>query len=320
MDADLEPHAGRVFVDWCARRCEWRLTHTTTYESIGVGAELACLAWTDEGFAYIVGGDGGDAAEKDVDEVFRWHLARSVGDGRLVVLEPPQQGDAQRPFYFLDSVRLEFEEKQFGFPLGCTGQQHKFALAIFARRRNGFRCFWSLSGVYKSLGFDMFSKCASRWAWQSLPRFEKSVSHLGSEQVLRSQCYQDPGPDASLEDRCLPFHAASTPAMLWLLTQWAIRTTRHGGLKQFKHRQAAEAFFIALVAAACPHGGQTVDLLVDDTFAWRWPRPSAGDHPFTMTILDLEWRLAGQRQIFLRMRQWLCENASPHPGVAIVHM
>lgn len=204
MDADLEPHAGRVFVDWCARRCEWRLTHTTTYESIGVGAELACLAWTDEGFAYIVGGDGGDAAEKDVDEVFRWHLARSVGDGRLVVLEPPQQGDAQRPFYFLDSVRLEFEEKQFGFPLGCTGQQHKFALGIFARRRNGFRCFWSLSGVYKSLGFDMFSKCASRWAWQSLPRFEKSVSHLGSEQVLRSQCYQDPGPDASLEDRSVP--------------------------------------------------------------------------------------------------------------------
>lgn len=185
---------------------------------------------------------------------------------------------------FVDSAALQFEEQTLVVVAGPARVPHNLMAACFSRLRGGFALFVSLVSVYVCLGFSMFKGVGSRWAWQSLPSFEKVLRKWVEGQVLRSMEYDrgcDPQAD---ESRCLPFHAVSVFGLVVLLTRWAAATPRQGGLRESNHKVASMHLLEGLVSAASSGDASVIKLLADDAFEWRPPRPARGDHPFVLRM------------------------------------
>lgn len=289
MEFDLEPHRGHVYIDWDATKQAQVLTHTTTREQYVLGGSGWDLAWDADGFAYLVNDLGPEQDERDVDDLFEMRLARAVGaDARQVLLgKPSEDPNAARPVVFLDSVALQFSEHRFAFKVGPTLADHVLDLAIFPRDRSGVRCFFSLTKIYTTLSFDMFKNTPSRWAWQSLPSFSKALSCFIDGQVERSQSFDEQESLKDLARGCLPFHAVSSVGLVMLLLQWSTCSSRHGGLKQPRHQNAARALLATIVSHVCSSRSQTVVILADDDFKRQSPRPLVGEHPVDLVIQDL---------------------------------
>ena len=204
MDADEVPHTGRVYVDYDSNDRIWYLTHVDTQEKVArPPSDGYQLAFDADGFAYVASDNSSDGAEVDVNEYFSLRLVQLAESGRQAVLHAIQRNDLE----YLDSAVIRVQHRLISLRAGPTIARDHLNVAVFDRRRSGFRTFFSLVDIYQLLGMRVFSNCASRWAWQMLPSFSKHVSQVIPGQALRSLAFMQPvdgDPDAL---RCLPFHA-----------------------------------------------------------------------------------------------------------------
>lgn len=224
--------------------------------------------------------------EHDVDQFLRRKLAKS-DDGRLLVLESGTGVGQHGAFWYLDTKSREAKLEVFVVNAGATQAAHELQAAVFSRPRGGFVIFWSLVSIYRALNLNMFGGVASRWAWQSMPSFDRVVAAHFPGQVLRSQVYgADEDAAGTNSDRCLPFHSISSVAWLLLLCRWAGASNRNGGLRSDAHRLAALAFLQSLVRAGCDSASSPLVVLVDDGYGWQWPRPLAGSDALELPVED----------------------------------
>lgn len=172
---------------------------------------------------------------------------------------------------FVDTAQLAFERKTLWLRIGATKAKHNLPCTVFQRPRSGFVICWSLAGLYRCLGFDMFHGVASQWAYKSLVSLSKLLGEVSDGLLHRSQEYASAADDLAPTDRCLPFHAVSTLGLIVILPSWCGASPRQNGLRKSEHREAARSALSALV---------------DAEYEWRWPRPLAGEHAFQMQIED----------------------------------
>lgn len=283
MSATVQPHKDKVHCDWSEPEQQWIVSHLDTHERRALSDGSWAIAWDDDGFGYLVDteAEGGDeeADETPLEAWLRYQLA-ATDDGRLAVIETA----SPKSHEFVDSMSLQYREYKIGLKLGATQKVHTFASAFFRRHRVGFQIFLSLASLYTMLGFTMLGGVASRWAWQSLPAFQRRVSKIAPEQIMRSQAFERQRDQSQLAERCLPWHGASSVAVVVLLASWSCHSTKAGGLKEERHRMACQEMLVAIAQSALGHNSHRVPIFADDQFAWRWPRPPVGGHMFWMTV------------------------------------
>lgn len=294
MEATVVSGKSTTHCDWCHERQRWVLSNTDTHETHVLPEGSWALAWDDADFGFVVATDDVEETEYELEQYLKLSVAQ-LDNGRRLVLGPEE--DSARVRYFIDSASVNFKVQDVGLKLGPTMKLHNIAAACFSRPRYGFAWFFPLVGVYTLLAFDMFSGVASRWAWQMLPRFQKRVDSAVRGQVLRSQAFSKQEQTQDLEQRCLPWHAVSTFALLMLLASWGCDTACIGGLKDLRHRTGSQEFLKSLIATTCGAEPFRVPVYADDEFDYRWPRPPRGEHIFWLNVQAIVWRGASVSQV-----------------------
>lgn len=187
----------------------------------------------------------------------------------------------------LQNAPVDYCVREVVLRMGPTRARHRFTIAVCRRPRSSIRCWWSLVSVYNTLGFDIFKHVASRWSWQSLPAFAKTIGEILPSQVIRSQQYDNSQTSKELTEvaeRCLPWHGVGSAGLVILLARWHGASARRGGLAKAMHKLSAGFMLKAIVEVVCGEASLFIDLLVDDSFEFRWPRPPAGDFHYRLLV------------------------------------
>lgn len=175
------PHSGLGHLGWCHERESWLVTHTETQEQAALPAGSWQIAFDIEGFAYLVDANDIEDTEIELERYLHRKLAEAQDGRRLIVAPPDASGN--KPKVFLDTCSLQFDVHEVDMKIGPTRRDHRLTAASFRRPRGGFKWVFSLIALYSMLGFDMFVGVSSRWAWQSIPSFQRRVTPIVSGQV-----------------------------------------------------------------------------------------------------------------------------------------
>lgn len=163
-------HDGCVFLDWCATRERWILTHTATLEIKVLDFSFSSqpeLIFDGDGFACILF-SGIEHPPLLVEEVLQSSLVRD-STGAKWIMQPADCGVEHLSLVEADSMwRAGKFEARF------TDLKAKLLvdIAIFERPRCACHCWWSVVNLYKIGGFEFQEKNASTWLQKHLHHWQ----------------------------------------------------------------------------------------------------------------------------------------------------
>jgi len=230
-------------------------------------------------------GDPNDSI-KLVSEVFPRVLMHDTRTGERFVGRPM---DRASPPVGLDTVTTRFRESEIKVSLPVIGTIGLKTFCFLMPRHAKQHLFWDMLGLYRQLNFSQYGKCPSRWVWQSLPSWAKTIGTVvNGSQIVRSTSKTRQVDDVPWPDRCLPSAAVSTIGLLTLMAKWTCMSFQHGGLKEKSDREAVETVWEALMNIAFGSDDRpvTIRLRIDPDWQCCWPRPDAQGFPMFELEVD----------------------------------
>lgn len=143
---------------------------------------------------------------------------------------------------------------------------------------------WSLTGFYTGLGLDQCGGVPSHWVFKSIQSWEKLAANLGECGVLmRSKQYIGISGELDI-DRNLPWVAASTPLVLYLMSRWCSCPKAAGGFSTDKNRTRARDCLHALCERILHVGPWEMQFFADNKVVYAFPRLPTGARPVTVHL------------------------------------
>ena len=177
-------------------------------------------------------------------------------------------------------------------PIAISGHAQPLRTQVFKLMFpwHGAVLFWSLASLYKTV-LGSRSMSPSQWynKWWSwwLRRLEKC--HVPSSHLRKASSRQDsedPQPGLEVEERIFPQPAASSHAILLLVTQWASPSNKGG--KDEMHRAAWASLldgFLQIAFRLAPGSTMTVTCFAHPKVQCSPGGEWIGKHPFDVTFL-----------------------------------
>lgn len=133
-------------------------------------------------------------------------------------------------------VRNEYYEQVLVVERMCQlSVGHRWDSARFVLPRHGVHNFWRITCIYELAGLAVAGGKSSVWLHKAWPAWERLFEKARlAGHLLKSKPYRDPG-EAPM--RCLPWPAASTTGLLFLIGVFVAGNKKIGGLASPENKQ-----------------------------------------------------------------------------------
>lgn len=288
--ASSAQHMGNVFLDWNNFTQRWCISHIVTNEQVALDISTEAgpeLVFDEEGFGCLVctGEAGQSIAPLLLDGLMRETMFITAS-GEVVIAENDGTGGGLQGS--LQALCAVWHLARLDCSLGPLNQRASLDLGIFERARVGCHAWWSLLSIYQSGGFVFKVKYSSVWLHKHLQSWLEMLAWLGCHgHISQSRPYGSHDADAE-GMRTLPFVAASSIALVALLSAWLFGPRRRCGMQDASNQGRAEFVLAALLQALPPRGhpGWRLRLLCCEHVDFRWPRPDDGSTPAEVVVID----------------------------------
>lgn len=272
----LLPHTDRLYLDRLSKS-EYQLTDVVTLEhqrlsgcwslywEDGVGGRAALIQLSVDGEAPLV--------VKCVEDVMKLDVGVWAGE-RFIVKPPLKEAIAQQS---LDAALSKHLAAKVSVQVGSVAVEVAMQMWVMKRPRvGGLSVYWDLHQFFGLLGLTSYKKQASKWVYHNMPSWEANMyKSPGRHFILSRHANTSDTTKAAVPwyDRCLPVVAASSIAVLCLLSRWAYASAAQRGFRDQKARAAATDFVVALCREACGARSSSFDLYIMEDWVCAWPRP-----------------------------------------------
>lgn len=217
----------------------------------------------------VVAQDGAESIF-DIEALFRYTVWEVDATGMLFVEDKQSTGGHRVvPWQtILGGHRLATAT----FRIGHSSAHYTMEIVVMVRPRSAnSRVYWNLDEVCKFLGVQGWAY-SSRWVGRSWERWANALEPMcGLTKDLflfsnNASAHLDSAPRKNrmaVDQRCLPFHSASTFCLGMLLARWCGVVPQSGGLRTPETRSAAQHLLSSIVSVALGDGEVwTVDIVV----------------------------------------------------------
>lgn len=278
-EATVMKHEGRVFLDITENGAVLTDIILQERRNFEPGRDYKLFFDEEDGQGVIICGDG---SSKDatifVEDIFEKEAyENSAGE---IFIGPKDR--SSRPATLEMHLRV-MRSGEVKFRLAELKVEATLSVVALRRPRDcGMRVYWGLFQLYKLLGMTGFSKQASKWVWDCMPRWRKHIGAMinGDHFILSKHAlHKDEKQDACpFSKRMLEEPAISTMGFCVLLSKWAHCTPQRGGLRDPAPRNASASLLRSVLGQGCVRAhGSKVRVVIDDKWMCRWPRPEGVD-------------------------------------------
>jgi hypothetical protein len=150
----------------------------------------------------------------------------------------------------LQTLQCKYVEGIVKVKVGTLRTVAALRVCVMSRPRTAKQeVFWDLLDLYKLLQLTCYQGVPSSWAFRGICRWSAWCAPcIGVEQFIQSTSAVHA--EVSFAQRCLPFPACSTAALLALLARWAYWPRDKGGLSSVQSQTAAREFLHGLLRGA----------------------------------------------------------------------
>ena len=244
---------------------------------------LWALEFADDGYGALASNSG---QIKCLEDVLTKQLYRSLY-GELFCVE-----DALGQYQMVSSLTAKMREYSTRNAMLCLQPAGEVALSLHLLTwpRYASRIGWPLAQLYQVFRLKTFAGESSKWVWSCLPRWILKLEALDmpAEHVIKGFNTVTAAEAATSVSAFLPSSSVTTIGLLVLLFHWGLCAPRVGGLREQEARAASSQLFFAFVAASAV-GDFAFNILLDDSYKNRWPRPEALGTSISLKVYGSGW-------------------------------
>lgn len=285
----VDPFVNRVVADFLPKLNKTVLTDILVgevHELRGVWA----LEFDEDGDG-CVAEEGGDTT-RFLDDIFCARVSRDA-DGQIFVKR--ENEDLQN----LTMEMRRYEETSVSIAEGGgRSSTSRLTCYVLARARCGFRTWWCLTSLYRSIELTSFKGYPSKWVYEGLKPWCEGLAQVGMPDHLM-QATGGLTLEESLRstDRFLATSSISSPGLVWLLVRLSSMSNNCGGLRGQDDRRRASELLNRILRACFASERSCVRIELSNDWSCLWPRPvGSGEIDLELVVsprleVDLEpWR------------------------------
>lgn len=259
------------------------VAHSLTLETFKLSGKGWAIEADGDGFCCLVNSAQGDEATMLVEETLHKQLYVSE-ENELFVAE---QVAGSLKMWSLTSNMSEYELVALKVPTGALFADVNLQVAFIRWCCSGCRYLWSLAAIYEVLQLSTFKGCASTWAHNGAPRWERFLASLCEHHPhywpgrLSNQAAAAKDGPLKVWPLVLDWPSATTFGLMALLIRWGALSPREGGLREADAQARCKELLAGLVNSVLVVRAVHIPLRFNNSWAPTWP---AIDSPESLTM------------------------------------